>query len=79
MTYLKTRETAAFGGGEKNKIKFGAPSVPQMVLNLPLCHEASEYVLSFEIGQRESGFYSEWTDRITDRQNHANIQYRIII
>ena len=28
-------------------------------------HEDSEYVLSFEIGQRESGFYSERTDRIT--------------
>ena len=26
-------------------------------------HEDSEYVLSFEIGQRESGFYSERTDR----------------
>ena len=30
-----------------------------------------EYVLSFEIGQRESGFYSERTDRITDRQTES--------
>ena len=34
-----------------------------MVLILPQDHEDSEYVLSFEIGQREIGFYSE---RITE-------------
>ena len=38
-----------------------------MVLNLPQGHKDSEYVLSFEIGQRESGFYSERTDIVTDR------------
>ena len=27
--------------------------LPKMVLNLPLYHEGSEYVISFEIGQRE--------------------------
>ena len=35
---------------------------PLMVIKLPLGHEGSEYVLSFEIGQREDGFYSERTD-----------------
>ena len=29
-------------------------------------HEDFKYVLSFEIGQWESGFYSEQTDRITE-------------
>ena len=33
-----------------------------MVLKLPLCHEGSEYVLSFENRQREGGFYSVRTD-----------------
>ena len=42
------------------------PSMPQMVLKLLLCHEDSEYVLSFEIGQREGGFYSAQTDRHTE-------------
>ena len=41
------------------------PSLPQLVLKLPWGHENSEYVLSFEIGQRESGFYSGRTDRWT--------------
>ena len=40
---------------------------------LPQGHEDSEYVLSFEIGQRESGFYSERTNRQSDR----TIQFRI--
>ena len=31
------------------------PLAPQMNLTLPLCHEDSKYVLSFEIGQREGG------------------------
>ena len=34
------------------------PLMPQMVLKLHLCHEDSEYVLSFEIGQWKGGFYS---------------------
>ena len=50
-----------------------------MVLKLPQGHEDSEYVLSFEIGQRESGFYSERTESQADRQNHRTIQYRISI
>ena len=33
-----------------------------MVLNLPQGHDDSEYVLRFEIGQRESDFYSARTD-----------------
>ena len=34
---------------------------------LPQGHEDSEFVLNFEIGQQESGFYSERTDRQTHR------------
>ena len=49
-----------------------------MVLKLPQGHEDSEYVLSFEIEQRESGFYSERTDtqthRYTDTQTHRVTQ-----
>ena len=37
-----------------------------MVLKLPQGHEGSEYVLSFEIGQREGGFNSARTDGETD-------------
>ena len=48
---------------------FYAPILTQMVLKLPQGHEGSEYVLNFEIGQREGGFYSALTDRST--------QYRI--
>ena len=33
-----------------------------MVLRLPHGHKDSEYVISFEIGQREGGFYSGRTD-----------------
>ena len=33
-----------------------------MVLRLYLCHENSEYVLGFEIGEWEDGLYSEQTD-----------------
>ena len=40
-------------------------------------------MFGYEIGQRESGFYSErtesQTDRITDGQNHRTTQYRISI
>ena len=36
-------------------------------------------MLSFEIGQRESCFYSEQTDRLTESQSDRAIQYRIII
>ena len=39
-----------------------------MVLKLPQDHEDSEYVPSFEIEQREKGFYSGRTDVQTDRQ-----------
>ena len=39
--------------------------------------EGSEYMLSFEIGQREGGFYSARTHRITDEQTHR-IMIRII-
>ena len=40
----------SFSGGKE---KIGPPSAPQIVLRLPQGHEDSEYVLSFEIGQRE--------------------------
>ena len=54
---------------------FRAPSAPFLggacgahsFKKLPQGHEDSEYVLNFEIGQWESGFYSEQTDR----QNHG--------
>ena len=46
--------------------------------NLPQGHEDPEYVLSFEIGQRESGFYSERTDRITQPSSIV-LLYRCII
>ena len=59
--------TAALGGGKKS---IGAPEAPQMVLSLLQGHEDSKYVLSFEIGQRESGFYSERTKWQTEWQNH---------
>ena len=39
-----------------------------MVLKLPQDHEDSEYMLKFEIGQREGGFYSTRTDTQTDRR-----------
>ena len=53
---------------KERKIKwkrFGVPSAPQIFLNLPRCHEDSEYVLSFEIGQWEVSFYSGRTDTQT--------------
>ena len=50
--------------------KIGAPWAPQMVLKLPQGHEDSKYVLSFEIGQREGGFYSAQTDGQNHRQTH---------
>ena len=34
-----------------------------MVLKHPLCHGGSKYVLSFEIGQWEGGFYSGRTNK----------------
>ena len=58
---------------------FGAPPAPQIILNIPQSHEDSEYVLSFEIGQREGGFYSGRTDTQTETQNHRTTQYRISI
>ena len=49
------------------------------IIILLQCHEDSEYVLSFEIGQWEGGFYKTWTDRQTDGQTHpvpySNINY----
>ena len=54
------------------KIKFGAP---QMVLKLSQDHKDSEYVLSFEIGQRESGFYSGRTNTQTDRITQPSRTY----
>ena len=39
-----------------------ARAAPQMVLKLPHGHEDSEYVLSFEIGQREGGYFSSLLD-----------------
>ena len=41
-------ETAAEGGGKKISLlrKFGAPSAPQMVLEIPQGHEDNEKVVS---------------------------------
>ena len=44
------------------------PILTHMVLKLPQGCDASEYVLSFEIGQREGGFYSARTDRHTQQR-----------
>ena len=55
-----------------------------MVFRHPQGHEDSEYMLSFEIGQRESGFYSGWTDGHTDilgkqNKNNKNVKkYQLI-
>ena len=43
-----------------------APTVLQMILKLPQGHEDSEYVLTFEMGQREGSFYSRRTDIHTE-------------
>ena len=49
--------------------------IKKQLTTLDPFHEDSEYVFGFEIGQRESGFYSERTDR----QSDPAIQYRIVI
>ena len=48
-----------------------------MVLKHPLCHGGSKYVLSFEIGQWEGGFYSGRTNthRQTDTLGNYNVDY----
>ena len=48
-----------------------------MVLNLPQGHEDSEYELSFEIGQREGGFYTARTDTQTGGQTQP-VPYQYI-
>ena len=67
--WINKKNWGAFGGGKKWKI--GAPGEKncraQMILRLPQGHEDSKYVFSFEIGQREGGFYSA---QQTDRQTH---------
>ena len=52
---------------EREKKKFGVPAAPEWFYTLPQGHEDSEYVLSFEIGQRESVFCSgrRQTDKAT--------------
>ena len=49
------------------------PSAPKIVLKLPQGHESSKYVLSFEIGQQEGGFYSARTDTQTHQVAHLYI------
>ena len=51
-------------------------SAPQVILKIPRGHENSEYALSFEIGQRESGFYSEQTDRIAETSSTVLVYSR---
>ena len=62
---------AYFGGVKKIIIKI------IMVLKLPHGHEGSEYVLSFEIRQREGGFYTGQTDGRTEPPSSALV-YRYI-
>ena len=50
---------------------------PRMVLELPQDHEDFEYILSFEIGQREDGFYSARTDGQTDGRTDRTTQYPV--
>ena len=64
-TFRITRETATFGGVSFILICFFTPILTQMVLKLPQGHEGSEYVLGFEIGQEEGGFYSARLNRHT--------------
>ena len=64
---VPSAEITALGGGKIHG-PIGTPSLPKMVLNLPQGYDDSEYVLSFEIGQRESGFYRTQTDGRTDRK-----------
>ena len=58
--------------GRQRRLLKRAPKAPEtwgamgVSLKLPRGYEDSEYVLSFEIGQRESGFYRELTDRVTE-------------
>ena len=58
-------DSAAYGGGKQNK-KGKKKRNSQG-------NEDSECVLSFEIGQRESCFYSERTDRITNRITDSTV------
>ena len=48
-----------------------------MVLKLTHGHEDSEYKLSFEIGQREGGYYSGKTDRIREHPRTILV-YRLL-
>ena len=58
---------AAFSGDKK---KMGHHRRPKWFYILDPCHEGYEYVLGFEIEQRESGFYSERTESPTESQRH---------
>ena len=59
--------SAAFDGGKNILVGLWHS---QMVLKLQQSHEDSEYVLSFEIGQRERGFYNALTDTQTHPVTH---------
>ena len=66
------RRKKKLGGSAEALRPFGAKFFRlQTVLKLPQGHEGSEYVLSFEIGQREDGFYSARTDTQTDRHTES--------
>ena len=64
-------ETAAFGSGEQKKN--WSPWAPQIVLKTWPVPWDSKYVLGFEIGQRESGFYRERTDTQSDTATQYGI------
>ena len=52
-----------------------APILTQVVLKHPHCHEGSKYVLRFEIGQQESGFYRGQTDRWTSGNYNIDLPF----
>ena len=68
--------TVALGGGEYKIIIWGIFDAQMVLKKLPQGHESSEYVLSFQIGQREGGFYSARTDRIIEPPSTALV-YRL--
>ena len=63
-------EIVAFGGGKKNIYIFGAPSVPQMLLNLPQ-DNGKVVSIAHEQTQRQ-------TDRHTDGQTNPVAHYMYI-
>ena len=64
--FLSPSGETAPSAAVKQKKNLGRLQRPIVLKELPLGHVDSNYVLSFEIGQRESGFYSERTESQTE-------------